>query len=101
MEVPVDTARTLTSRERVLASLSHRQPDRIPIDFGGTSVTSLHVSCVAALRDYFGLEKRLVKAYEPYQMLGIMDEDLKQAMGVDVEGLYRPKTSFGFRNQIG
>jgi hypothetical protein len=99
MEVPAVMPRTTTSRERVLASLSHRQPDRIPIDFGGTSVTSLHVSCVAALRDYFGLEKRLVKAYEPYQMLGIMDEDLKQAMGVDVEGLYRPKTSFGFRNR--
>jgi hypothetical protein len=60
MEVPVDTARTLTSRERVLTSLSHRQPDRVPIDFGGTTVTSMHVSCVAALRDYFGLEKRLV-----------------------------------------
>jgi hypothetical protein len=99
MEVPVDTARTLTSRERVLTSLSHRQPDRVPIDFGGTTVTSMHVSCVAALRDYFGLEKRLVKVYEPYQMLGMIDEDLKQAMGVDVEGIYRPKTSFGFRNR--
>ena len=99
MEVPAVISNTTTSRERVLTSLSHRQPDRIPIDFGGTSVTSLHVSCVAGLRDYFGLEKRLVKAYEPYQMLGIMDEDLKQAMGVDVDGLYRPKTSFGFRNR--
>ena len=43
---------------------------------------------MAALRDYFGLEKSLVKAYEPYQMLGMLDEDLKQAMGVDVEGVY-------------
>src|ERR1039457_5340364 len=99
MEVPVDTARTLTSRECVLTALSHRQPDRIPIDFGGTTVTSMHVSCVAGLRDYFGLEKRLVKAYEPYQRLGIIDEDLKITMGVDVEGVYRSKTSFGFRNR--
>ncbi len=99
MKGSTTTACNTSSKERVLASLSHRQPDRIPIDFGGTSVTSLHVSCVAGLRDYFGLEKRLVKAYEPYQMLGVMDEDLKQAMGVDVEGLYRPKTSFGFRNR--
>ena len=59
----------------------------------------MHVSCVAALRDYFGLEKRLVKAYDPYQMLGIIDEDLKQVMGVDVEGVYRSKTSFGYRNR--
>lgn len=29
----------------------------------------------------------------------MLDEDLKQAMGIDVEGVYRPKTSFGFRNR--
>jgi hypothetical protein len=32
-------------------------------------------------------------------MLGMLDADLKQAMGIDVEGVYRPKTSFGFRNR--
>ena len=92
-------SRDISSRERVLTSLSHRQPDRVPIDFGGTPVTGMHVSCVAGLRDYFGLEKRLVGVHEPYQMLGMLDEDLKQAMGIDVEGVYRPKTSFGFRNR--
>lgn len=89
----------ISSRERVLTSLSHRQPDRVPIDFVGTPVTGIHVSCVAGLRDYFGLQKRLMRVHEPYQMLGMRDEDLKQAMGIDVEGVYRPKTSFGFRNR--
>lgn len=43
------------SREWVLTSLSHRPPHRVPIDFGGTPVTGVHVSCVAAVRDYLGL----------------------------------------------
>ena len=73
------------SRERVLTSFSHRPPDRVPIDFGGTPVTGVHVSWVAAIRDYFGLEQRLIKVYEPYPMLGILYEDLKQAMGVDLD----------------
>ena len=89
----------MTSRERVISALSHRGFDRIPVDFGSTSVTGVHVSCIAQLRDYFGLEKRLVKVHEPYQMLGILDEDLKQAMGVDVEGVSRPVTMFGYRNR--
>jgi len=89
----------LRSKERVLTSLAHRPPDRIPIDLGGTPVTGFHVSCVAALRDYFGLEKRLVKVFEPYQMLGVVEEDLQQALGVDVERISRPKTFFGFRNR--
>ena len=86
----------MTPRERVLAALNHRQPDRIPIDFGGTAVTGMHVTCVAALRDYYGLEKRPVKIHEPYQMLGWIDEDLAAAMRLDVAGAFAPKTIFGF-----
>src|SRR5512139_310595 len=89
----------MTSQERVLASLNHRQPDAVPVDFGGTAVTGIHVLAVAALRDYFGLEKRPVKIFEPYQMLGFIDEDLKRAMGIDVEGVPGPETLFGFRNE--
>jgi hypothetical protein len=89
----------MTSRQRVLATLDHKVPDRVPIDFGGTAVTGIHVSCVAALRDYYGLEKRPVRVHEPYQMLGWIDEDLMQVMGLDVEGVYPRKTMFGFPNE--
>ena len=87
------------SRARVLAALEHRQPDRVPVDFGSTSVTGIHASCVAALRDYFGLEARPVKVHEPYQMLGWIDDDLQTALGIDVEGAYGPNTMFGYRNE--
>ena len=89
----------MNSRERVLTALSHRAPDRVPIDFGSTAVTGMHVSCVAALRDYYGLDKQRVKAHEPYQMLGLIEEDLKQALGLDVDGVSAPKTMFGFPNR--
>src|SRR5512136_1705421 len=86
----------MTAKERMQAALEHRQPDRVPVDFGSTAVTGIHVSCVAALRDYFGLEKRPVQVHEPGQMLGWIDEDLKQAMGIDVEGVFPRMTKFGF-----
>jgi uroporphyrinogen-III decarboxylase len=85
-------------RQRVIDALQHREPDRIPVDFGSTAVTGVHVSIVARLRDYFGLEKRPVKVHEPFQMLGMLDEDLKQVLGVDVEGVWRRKNMFGFEN---
>lgn len=87
------------SKQRVLDTLAHRTPDRPPIDFGSTSVTGIHVSVVAALREYYGLESRPVKVHEPYQMLGWIDEDLKAALGLDVEGVFRRKTLFGFPNE--
>jgi hypothetical protein len=89
----------MTSKERVVATLNHRQPDCIPMDFGGTAVSGVHVTCVAALRDHFGLEKRPVKVHEPYQMLGLVEDDLKGAMGLDVDGVFPRKTMFGFPNR--
>jgi hypothetical protein len=89
----------MTSQERVIAALSLRTPDRVPLDFGSTGVTGIHASCVAALRDWFGLERRLVKVHEPYQMLGLVEEDLQAAMGLDVEGVFPRKTMFGFPNR--
>ena len=87
------------SRRRVADALNHRQPGCVPLDLGGTSVTGMHVSSVAALREYYGLERRPVKVLEPFQMLGMFDEDLKQALGVDVEGVFRRVARFGFPNE--
>lgn len=89
----------MTCRERVLTALAHREPDRIPMDFGSTAVTGMHVTCVAALREHFGLERRPVKIHEPYQMLGLVEPDLQDAMGLDVEGVFPRKTMFGFPNE--
>ena len=89
----------MTSKQRVLTALNHQEPDHIPIDFGSTAVTGIHASCVAGLRQYYGLEHRPVKVHEPYQMLGLVEDDLQQAMGLDVEGVFPRKTMFGFENR--
>ncbi len=85
----------MTSREKVLKSLNH-ESGPVPMDFGSTAVTGMHCSCVAALRDYYGLEKRPVKVHEPYQMLGLVEDDLLDALGVDVVGMEPLSNIFGF-----
>jgi hypothetical protein len=83
-------------REVVLSALNHRDCSPVPIDFGSTAVTGIHASCVAALRDHYGLEKRPVKVHEPFQMLGLVEEDLQNALGIDVTGVFARKSLFGF-----
>ena len=84
--------------ERLAAALRHERTDHVPIDFGGTAVTGVHVNCVAALREHYGLEKRPVKVHEPYQMLGWIDDDLATALGIDTVGVVPRETMFGFAN---
>jgi hypothetical protein len=87
----------MTSRENFIKTLNHEQPERVVVDFGATPVTGIHVRMVEQLRDHFGLEKRPVKAIEPFQMLALVEEDLQEAMGVDVIGLSPPSDMFGNR----
>jgi hypothetical protein len=85
----------MTHREKVLTALAHR-PGPVPVDFGSTAVTGMHVSCVAALRDHYGLEKRLVKVHEPYQMLGWIEDDLLDVAGIDTAAPMPMGSIFGF-----
>ena len=85
-------------KEKVLNSLNHKK-GKIPVDFGSTAVTGMHVSCVADLRKYYELENRPVKVCEPYQMLGAIEEDLMDLLGIDTIPLWGPNTLFGFRNE--
>ena len=85
----------MTGRQRVRAALEHRQPDRVPLDFGGCNQTTAHVGVIAGLREHFGLERRPVQVEEPYTMMGRFDEDLKAALGVDVDALLPLGTFFG------
>ena len=89
----------MTSKERVISTFNHKEPDGIPIDFGATAVTGLHASCVENLRTHYGLEKRPVKVHEPYQMLGLIEDDLLEVMGIDITGINSKDTMFGFPNE--
>ena len=58
-------------------------------------MTGIHVSCVTALREYYGLPASPVKVHEPFQTLGRVEEDLRAAMGLDVVGVFPRKVKFG------
>lgn len=86
----------MNSRERLQATLNHRQPDRVCVDFGATFVTGIHVSVVHKLRQrLLGQPDFRVKVIEPYQMLGEVDDELRAALGIDVIGVAPRLSLFG------
>jgi uroporphyrinogen decarboxylase len=63
----------MNSRQRVWAALNHQEPDRVPFDLGGTTVTGIHVTAYQNLREYLGLP--------PVQ--GQIDDLIEQLAGLD------------------
>ena len=91
----------LSSRERIHMALNHQEPDRVPLDLGGSLGTGMHVTIVYQLRQALGLDPpgTPVKVIEPYQILGEIAPDLQERLGVDVVNLGGSKTLFGFKNE--
>jgi len=87
----------MTSKERVEATLNHQEPDRVPVDLGGTGQSGIHASILYRLRQELGLTEKPVEICEPYQMLGTVDEGLRKQLGVDVVPLWAPVTLMGTR----
>ena len=86
----------MNSRQRLDATLNHQQPDRVCVDFGSTFITGMHVSIVNRLRKaVLGDKGYRVKVCEPYQMLGEIDDELRDALGIDVVGRLPRKSIFG------
>lgn len=86
----------MDSRTRLQTTLEHRQPDRVCVDFGATTVTGIHVAVVHQLRQrLLGDPNYRVKVIEPYQMLGEIDDELRAALGIDTIGLWGRCSMFG------
>jgi len=87
----------MTSRERVMTALNHEEPDRVPIDLGGSFVTGIAAGALYRLRRHLGLENRPVKVYDLLQMLGEVELDLVERLHVDVLPVERPAATLGVR----
>src|SRR5690242_2207444 len=80
---------SLTHRERVLRTLHHRTPDRVPIDLAGHRSSGIAAVAYARLRQHLGLPLKPVRVYDPVQQLAIVDEEVLDRFGVDTLELGR------------
>ena len=88
----------MNSREQFLKTVNHRQPDRVVIDLGSTAVTGIHIQTISKLRRHFGLQRKPIRVIEPFQMLGEVDWELIDSIGIDVIGAWGKNSMFGFHN---
>lgn len=79
----------MTSRERVLTALAHREPDRIPIDVSGHRSSGISAMVYPKLRQFLGLPPTKIRVYDPIQQLAIIDEDVLTRFGIDTIELGR------------
>ncbi len=78
----------MTSRERILTSLGHQEPDRIPFDIGSTLVTGITSTAYKNLLSYLGIKKEEIAIQDMIQQLAVVDEEVLQRLKVDTRGVF-------------
>jgi hypothetical protein len=91
---------TMTPRERVLATLNHKEPDRVPITLGG-SANHLTEQRYVLLRDHFGVQdiprRTLVGFYTTPDYNPVLDK-----LGTDFRFIHiRPPQNYISNSMIG
>lgn len=87
------------SRGNLIKTINHKQPAGIVFDLGGTNVSNISASTLYKLRIALGLKPKPVKLCDPYQGLGLVEEDVREIIGVDVAGITSLYTAFGYKNE--
>jgi len=90
----------MTSRERVIEAINHRESDYVPMDFGGCGQTGISASTLYKLRKAYHLDEHSVKICEPFQLLGEVEEDLLRITGADVVPLWNRGNLLGLSNNL-
>jgi len=73
----------LTSRERVMMAVNHREPDRVPIDLGGHRSSGIMAIAYNKLKQHLGIETGDIYVYDFVQQLAIIEPEVLDRFGVD------------------
>jgi uroporphyrinogen decarboxylase len=74
----------MTSRERILAAIAHRQPDKVPVDMSATPSSGISAIAYSNLIRHIGREDLPVWIYDVVQQLAQPDMSVLDKFGVDV-----------------
>jgi uroporphyrinogen decarboxylase len=72
----------MTHRQRVVAALSHEQPDKVPIDLGATRDSSIVVEGYERLQRHFGVRG---EAPLTSRMMRVVDVDERVLLALDID----------------
>mgnify|MGYP000903912135 CR=1 FL=1 len=85
----------MNSRERVLTSINHEQPDKLAVDFGGMRSTGIAAIAYNNLKKKLGLPLETTKLYDIFQQLAEPEIDIIDRLGGDVVQIHRLYPAFG------
>ena len=79
----------MTRRERVLRTIQHKEPDRVPLDLGAMRSTGITAGAYGRLKKHLGLAGGATRVYDVVQQLALPEQEILDYVESDVVDLGR------------
>ncbi|HSW46776.1 MAG TPA: uroporphyrinogen decarboxylase family protein [Phycisphaerae bacterium] len=88
----------MTSRERILAAIDHREPDRVPIDCGAMRSTGIQAIAYNRLKAHLDMQGGHTRVYDVVQQLAEPEDFCLERFGIDAINAGRQFPDTGWRD---
>ena len=82
--IMIKRSKRMTSRERVMAAIGHRQPDYVPLDLGSTPSSGISAIAYNNLKKHLGITGGQTRIYDVVQQVAQPEMEILDRFGVDV-----------------
>ena len=79
----------MNSRERILAAIEHREPDRVPVDLGSTPSSGISAIAYGNLKRHLAITQGHTRVYDVAQQVAQPEDFMLDRLGVDVMDIGR------------
>jgi len=77
----------MTSRERLMAAVNHKEPDKVAVDLGATPSSNISAIAYNGLKKHLGITDGHTRTYDVVQQVVQPEEQVMNILGIDIVAL--------------
>lgn len=91
----------ISSKERVLRTINHKESDKIPVDLGGSIQSTIHAYAYDELKKALGIKHSNIEIMDSFILAAKVEDSVREVLQIDTVPILPPIDALGVRNDVG
>ena len=91
----------ISSKERVLRTINHKESDKIPVDLGGSIQSTIHAYAYDELKKALGIKHGNIEIMDSFILAAKVEDSVREVLQIDTVPILPPIDALGVRNDVG
>jgi len=91
----------MTSKQRIISAIKHKESDKIPVDLGGSVQSTIHVYAYSNLKKALRINSGNIEIMDSFILAAKVEDSVRNALKIDTVPILPPFDALGVRNDVG